>query len=78
MRGENEYPEGAIFHVAWFDGGGINVIDVWESSEQFDRFMQDRLAPGIQQVGVEGQPDITWSDAHAVFNPAADRAAARV
>ena len=78
VRWENEYPEGVIFHVAWFDGGGINVIEVWNSREQFDRFMQDRLAPGIQQVGVESRPDITWSDAHAVFNPAADPAGARV
>ena len=40
---ETEQPEGAIFHVAWFRDGGITVMDVWESQEQFDRFMQDRL-----------------------------------
>jgi hypothetical protein len=74
VRWENDSPEGAIFHVAWFDGGGINVIDVWDSPEQFDRFMQDRLMPGVQQVGVQGQPDVTWSKAHAIFNPQAEKA----
>lgn len=75
VRWETDYPEGAVFHVAWFDGGGINVIDVWDSPEQFDRFMQDRLGPAVQQLGIEGQPDIKWSDAHAVFNPAAEQTA---
>ena len=64
-------PDGALFHVAWFTGGGINVIDVWESPGQFDRFMETRLAPGIEQVGVAGQPNVTWNEAHAVFNPQA-------
>ena len=31
VQWETEHPDGAIFHVAYFDDGGINVIDVWES-----------------------------------------------
>ena len=68
---ENDYPEGAIFHVAYFTDGGINVIDVWDSPQQFDHFMETRLGPAIAQVGVAGQPDVQWYPAHAVFNPQA-------
>lgn len=75
MRWETERPEGAIFHVGWFPDGGITVMDVYESQEQFDRFMQDRLMPAFQQIGLEGQPDVEWFDAHAVFNPGARVAA---
>ncbi len=68
---ENDHPEGAIFHVAYFTDGGIKVVDVWESPQQFDRFMETRLGPAIAQVGVAGQPDVAWYDAHATFNPQA-------
>ncbi|MFN2469893.1 MAG: hypothetical protein ABR583_02685 [Gaiellaceae bacterium] len=68
VRWETEPPEGLVFHVAWFRDGGIVVVDVWESQEQFDRFFQDRLMPGIQQVGMEGQPTTNWYEAHAYFN----------
>ncbi len=77
VRWESDHPEGAVFHVAWFAGDGIRVMDVWDSQEQFERFLQDRLMPAIQQVGVEGQPDIAWFDAHAVYNPQALLAGAR-
>ena len=71
VRWETDHPEGAIFHVAWFTDGGISVMDVWESSEQFDRFFQDRLLPAIQELAIPGEPKIKWFEAHAVFNPAA-------
>jgi hypothetical protein len=53
-------------------------MDVWESSQQFDRFMQDRLMPAIQDVGVPGEPKIKWFDAHAIYNPQAILAGAAV
>lgn len=70
VRWEVHVPDGLIFHVAWFRDGGISVLDVWEAADQFDRFLRERLMPGIQEVGVTGQPDIKWFDAHAYFGPA--------
>jgi hypothetical protein len=72
---ESDTPEGLIFHVAWFRDGGMTIIDTWESSAQFDDFMQSRLAPAIEQLGIEGQPEMKWIDAHAYFNPAVPAAA---
>lgn len=70
VRWESDPPEGLVFHVAWFRDGGMTVLDVWESPAQFDDFMNGRLMPGIQQVGLEGQPQVKWIEAHAYFNPA--------
>ena len=67
---ESDSPEGLIFHVAWFRDGGMTAIDTWESSAQFDDFFKSRLAPGIQQHGLEGEPQIKWIDAYAFHNPA--------
>jgi hypothetical protein len=67
---EQTPPGGAIFHVAFFDEGGFKVVDVWESEEHFHRFVEDRLNPGIQQVGIEGEPKVTLTPAHRVFDPA--------
>jgi hypothetical protein len=69
VRWETDVPDGAHFHTAYFDGGGIKVVDVWDSPADFDRFFETRLMPGIQQVGIAGQPDVQWYDAHAVFIP---------
>jgi hypothetical protein len=74
-RLESDTPEGLIFHTAWFRDDGIVVMDVWEASAQFDDFMQGRLAPAIEQIGLEGQPELKWIDAHAYFNPAVPAAA---
>lgn len=76
VQWETDHPDGAYFHVAYFDDGGINVVDVWESPAHFDRFFSERLGPGVQQVGIAGQPDVTWHDAHAIYNPQALKAGA--
>ena len=60
-------PEGAVHHVAWFTDGGLNVVDVWETEDDFNRFVEDRLMPGVQQVGIEGEPKVELHDTHRVF-----------
>jgi quinol monooxygenase YgiN len=45
-------PPGAIFHVAGPIEGGWCVVDVWESQEAFDRFIQEKLGRAIQEAGL--------------------------
>ena len=59
-----------MFHVAFFDEGGFKVVDVWESPEHFQAFVDNRLMPGVAQVGIEGEPNVTITPAHAVWNSA--------
>lgn len=67
---EGNPPAGAQFHVSWFDADGFRVMDVWDSREDFQRFVETRLMPGVAKIGIEGQPRVELTDAHAVFNPA--------
>jgi hypothetical protein len=68
---ERDIPDGAIFHVAWFDpDSGFHVVDLWESGEHFNRFVEERLMPGVREIGIEGEPKVRMTDAHRVFTPA--------
>jgi hypothetical protein len=70
VRWSTEQPQGAKLHVAGFDERGIHVTDVWESQEDFERFLQERLMPGVQQLGVGGQPDVRFLPLGGVYIPA--------
>ena len=61
-RGKLESPsdwpvEGLLAHVAGDTGSGFRVVDVWESEEAFRRFAE-KLAPVMQQIGIETEPEI--------------------
>ena len=49
--------EGLLAHVAGQGEKGFRVVDVWESDDAFARFGAV-LMPILQQLGVEGQPEI--------------------
>jgi hypothetical protein len=65
---EGGVPDGAVLHVAAFDEDGIRVTDVWESADHFNRFVESRLMPGVQQVGIQGQPDVEFLPVQNIFN----------
>jgi hypothetical protein len=66
---EGDVPNGAKFHVAWFGDDGFRVLDMWNSREDFETFVRDRLTPGVQQAGIAGQPKIEFAPSHAIFAP---------
>ena len=66
---EGNVPPGAKFHVAWMGKDGFHVLDLWESQADFERFTQERLMPGVQKIGIQGQPKVEFFDAHAIFAP---------
>ena len=51
MNVEASPPEGLIFHAAGPIEGGWGVLDFWESREQFDRFLAERIGPAIGELG---------------------------
>ena len=66
---EGNAPAGGKYHVASFDNEGLRVTDVWESAEDFNRFVEQRLMPGVQQIGIEGQPQVEITEVHRIFAP---------
>ena len=69
VKWETNTPDGAKFHVAWWGADGFHVLDLWDSREQFERFVQDRLSAATQRAGISTQPNVEFSEAHAIFAP---------
>lgn len=67
---EADPPSGGVLHVAAHDGEGMRIVDVWDSADDFNRFVEQRLMPFVQQLGVDSQPDITILPAQNVWIPA--------
>jgi quinol monooxygenase YgiN len=50
---EPQMLEGLIVHTAGEGSDGFYVVDVWESREAFDTFMNERIMPAIGELGIE-------------------------
>jgi hypothetical protein len=58
MESPADWPvEGLLAHIAGQGENGFRVVDVWESEDAFNRF-GEKLMPVLQEIGVEGQPEI--------------------
>ena len=69
---ENDLPPGLIQHNAAKDGDDLLVWDVWESKDDFERFMNDRLMPAFQKISgdsapPEGGPEPQFAELHNQF-----------
>lgn len=67
---EGDVPAGGMFHVAAVTDTGLQVTDLWQSAEAFQAFVEGRLMPGVQQVGIKGEPRVEVHPIHALFTPA--------
>src|SRR6266550_7828479 len=52
LNTRNDPPEGGIVHTAGFDedAGVFRIFDVWETREQGERFIRERLTPLIEPM----------------------------
>jgi hypothetical protein len=69
-------PEGLIVHTAGFDHdrGVFRIMDVWESREAGQRFMDEKLKPIIERMAAERSeedfrpPEVeSWYELHDVL-----------
>jgi len=51
---EDQSPDGLILHTAGQGEQGWYVYDVWESQEHFQRFVESKLGPALQEIGADG------------------------
>ncbi len=51
-------PQGALYHVAGPTENGWCVVEVWESQEALQRFLDDKLLQALDKAGMSGQPRI--------------------
>ena len=66
---EGQPPDGGKFHTAWLGADGFHVLDLWESQEKFEAFVQNRLSAGVAAAGISGQPKVEFAESHAIFAP---------
>jgi hypothetical protein len=48
--------DGLLLHLAWPDGDGMRVVEVWRSQEDSDRYGRELLGPVIGEVFGEQAP----------------------
>jgi hypothetical protein len=49
-------PAGRLYHACFGSGDKLQVFDIWESQQAFDKF-GETMVPIVQEVGVDlGQP----------------------
>ena len=50
---EGRHPDpGCLFHWVTETDGGYRVTDVWQTQDQFEKFIEERVRPVTEQLGV--------------------------
>ncbi|MEO8290339.1 MAG: hypothetical protein ABI649_05020 [Gaiellaceae bacterium] len=63
--------DGCIIHTMGKGPNGFRVVDVWESQEAFDTFMNDKLTPAMEEAGMSdmmGNPPEIVDLLHVIVN----------
>ena len=55
---------GLLFHWVTKTDGGIQVTDVWEAKDQFEKFAQEQIGPLSAEVGMPA-PSMSFVDVHS-------------
>lgn len=52
--------DGLIVHSAGEGPNSWRIVDIWESREHFDRFIEEKVMPAAQEIGAPemGEPQI--------------------
>ena len=58
LNARGDWPDGAIIHTAGFDddAGVFRIFDVWESREQCERFLEERVMPLVKELAGDAPP----------------------
>lgn len=71
-------PKGAIFHTCAFDKRGMHVVDLWETADDFNNFVELRLKPEVKKLGIKEQPQVEFTTIYRVFAPGYSRIVQKV
>ena len=63
-------PEGGIYlHLTTPIELGFRVVEIWDEKQGFDRFVEQRLAPAGEAVGLDRAMTIAVTPLHNLFAP---------
>ena len=58
-----------LLHLATKTDFGYRMIEIWNGKKGFDDFVEKRLAPAAEAIGLNRQMDITITPLHNFFAP---------
>ncbi len=60
-------PWQGLFHWVTQTPDGIRVIDVWQSRDAFDKFVEEKVVPIYRDIGVTDPPEVEFFAVHNYF-----------
>ena len=63
---------GIYLHLTTPTDFGYRIVEVWDSKEGFDEFLQTRLAPATKALGIDRKTVISITPLHNFFGPRVD------
>jgi hypothetical protein len=68
--GVESRPENGIYlHLTTPTDFGFRVVEIWDEKQGFDQFVEHRLTPAGEAVGLEREMTITVTPLHNFFAP---------
>ena len=58
--GSGDWPNGQLSHTAGIDGNDVIVMELWESKDDQEKFMTNRLGPALQAENVPAPRRVAW------------------
>jgi hypothetical protein len=69
MGVEKRPAAGILLHLTTTTDFGYRVVEIWDSKEGFEEFIEKRLGPASKTVGVDRKTDISITPLHNFFAP---------
>jgi hypothetical protein len=68
----NNPPAGLLIHVSTEEDGGVHIVDVWNTREDYEAFAESRLNPAIASVAAASGMEIPADGPQATFTEVFD------
>src|SRR5215510_7556025 len=72
MGVEKRPAAGILLHLTTTTDFGYRIVEIWDSKEGFEEFLEKRLAPASKALGIERKTVISITPLHNFFAPRLD------
>ena len=69
MGVEKRPASGIYLHLTAVTDFGYRIVEIWDSKEGFEEFLEQRLAPATKALGIDRKTIITVKPLHNFFAP---------
>ena len=69
MGVETRPAAGIFLHLTTTTDFGYRIVEIWDSKEGFEEFLEKRLGPASKAIGLDRKTDISITPLHNFFAP---------